>query len=67
MTPRTKGSLLWGVVGAFAFLVLVQGYDLAVGLDVGFGARFAVAAVVGVVAAVLSHRLAPRLGSKGRT
>ena len=67
MTPRTRGSVLWGVVGALVFLVLVQGYDLAVGLDVGFGARFAVAAVIGIVAAALAHRLAPRLGSKGRT
>ncbi|WP_372911364.1 hypothetical protein [Salinigranum sp.] len=67
MTPRTKSSLLWGLVGALAFLVLVQGYDLAAGLTVGFGARFAVAVLVGVVAAALSYQLAPRLGSKGRT
>ena len=67
MTPRTRASVLWGVVGALTFLVLVQGYDLLLGLDVGFAPRFAVAAVVGVVAAVLSHRLAPRFGSKGRT
>jgi hypothetical protein len=65
--PRTKSSLLWGLVGALAFLVLVQGYDLTVGLDVGFLARFGVAAVVGAVAAGLSYRLLPRLRAKGRT
>ncbi|AUV80493.1 hypothetical protein C2R22_01485 [Salinigranum rubrum] len=67
MTPRTKSSLLWGLVGALAFLVLAQGYDLIVGLDVGFAARFGVAAVVGVAAAGLTHRLSPRFGAKGRT
>jgi hypothetical protein len=67
LAPRTKASLLWGVVGALAFLVLVQGYDLAVGLDVGFASRFAVAALVGVAAAGLTHRLNPRFESKGRT
>ncbi|WP_318567300.1 hypothetical protein [Salinigranum marinum] len=67
MTPRTKSSLLWGAVGALAFLVLVQGYDLLVGLDVGFAVRFGVAALVGIAAAGLIHRLAPRFGAKGRT
>jgi Cu/Ag efflux pump CusA len=67
VTPRTTSSLLWGLVGALAFLVLVQGYDLVAGLSVGFVARFAVAVLVGVVAAALSYRLAPRLRSKGRT
>jgi hypothetical protein len=67
LAPRTKASLLWGIVGAFVFLVLVQGYDLVVGLDVGFASRFAVAALVGVVAAGLIHRLRPRFESKGRT
>jgi hypothetical protein len=67
MTPRTRASILWGAVGALTFLVLVQGYDLLLGLDVGFAPRFAVALVVGVTATALSHRLAPRFGSKGRT
>jgi hypothetical protein len=67
VTPRTKSSLLWGLVGALAFLVLVQGYDLLFGLGVGLAARFGVAAVVGVAAASLTHRLSPRFGAKGRT
>jgi hypothetical protein len=67
LSPRTKASLLWGLVGALAFLVLVQGYDLAFGLDVGFPARFGVAVVVGTVAAGLTHRLRPRFAAKGRT
>jgi hypothetical protein len=67
VTPRTKSSVLWGVVGALSFLVLVQGYDLLLGLDVGFGPRLGVALAVGVAAGTLSHRLAPRFGSKGRT
>jgi hypothetical protein len=67
VTPRTKSSLLWGLVGALAFLVLVQGYDLLAGLSVGFVARVAVAVVVGSAAAGLSYRLAPRFRAKGRT
>ena len=67
MSPRTKASLLWGLVGALAFLVLVQGYDLLLGLDVGFAARFGVAALVWIVAAGLTHRLSPRFGAKERT
>jgi hypothetical protein len=67
VTPHTKSSLLWGVVGALSFLVLVQGYDLLLGLAVGFPARFVVAALVGTVAAGLAHRLNPRFGPKGRT
>ncbi|WP_254536731.1 hypothetical protein [Halomarina litorea] len=32
MNPRTKSSLLWGLVSALSFLVLAQGYQL---FDVG--------------------------------
>jgi hypothetical protein len=67
LSPRTKASLLWGLVGALAYLVLVQGYDLAFGLDVGLAARFGVAALVGAVAAGLTYRLRPRFRAKGRT
>ena len=67
LPPRTKASLLWGLVGALTFLVLVQGYDLVVGLDVGFVVRLGLSVVVGLVAGVLSHRLAPRFRAKGRT
>ncbi|WP_254542875.1 hypothetical protein [Halomarina pelagica] len=62
MRSRLRSSLLWGLVGALAFLVLVQGYDLAIGrLPVDFPARLALAAVVGALAAsaayVTEHRL----------
>jgi hypothetical protein len=46
--PRVKHSLLWGVVGALAFLVLLQGYELLSGyrydVAVKAGAALAVAA-----------------------
>jgi hypothetical protein len=67
VTPRTKSSLLWGLVGALTFLVLVQGYDLAFGLGMGMGVRVGVAVFVGTVAAGLTHRLRPRFVAKGRT
>jgi len=65
---RTKSALLWGVVGALAFLVAVQGYQLAVGgvalslLVVG-----AVAIGVAAVAATVAYVAEPRLLTKGRS
>jgi predicted Na+-dependent transporter len=68
MTPRRKSSLLWGVVGALAFLVLVQGYRLVVG---PFGidplAIGAVALCVGTSSAGLTHVLAARIPGNGRS
>jgi hypothetical protein len=43
MEPRLKASLLWGLVGALAFLVLVQGYELLDGPGVSFLVKLAVA------------------------
>ena len=43
MDSRLKASLLWGLVGALSFLVLVQGYELLDGLGVSFLVKLAVA------------------------
>jgi predicted membrane channel-forming protein YqfA (hemolysin III family) len=65
MSPRTKSSLLWGLVGVLAFLVLVQGYRLVVGspridaLAVG-----GVALLVGAAAAGATYALEPRLNGR---
>lgn len=59
--PEVKSSLLWGVVGAFAFLVLIQGYHLVTGEFVGIAAMAGVAIVVGAVSAVTTHLLRPRV------
>ncbi|MFC7156104.1 hypothetical protein ACFQPA_11660 [Halomarina halobia] len=62
MRPRLRSSLLWGLVGAMAFVVLVQGYDLAVArLPVGLPARLALAAVVGAVVASAAYATEHRL------
>jgi len=55
--PRTKASLLWGLIGAMAFLVLVQGYELVAGLPVGFGAKLGVALLVGTLTIGLTHAI----------
>jgi ABC-type bacteriocin/lantibiotic exporter with double-glycine peptidase domain len=52
---RTKASLLWGVIAALAFLVLVQGYNLLASERVSIGVMIGVAILVGVVASVLSQ------------
>jgi len=55
MDARTKGTLLWAVVGALAFLVLAQGYLLVSGDRVPYTALFGVAAVVFVAASATAH------------
>ncbi|PSP86029.1 hypothetical protein BRC96_00370 [Halobacteriales archaeon QS_6_64_34] len=55
MDPRTKSSLLWGVVGALAFLVLLQGYELLAGQRVTLGAKAGVAVVVAVAGTLLTY------------
>jgi uncharacterized membrane protein len=68
MHPRQKSSLLWGLVGALTFLVLVQGYRLVVGpLDVSVVAIGVVTLLVGATAAGLTHALAPRMHENGRS
>ena len=67
MDPAAKSSLLWGLVGALAFLVLVQGYQLIRGEFVGFAPLFGVTAAVWVASAALAHVLRPRLRAMQRS
>ena len=68
MTPRRQSSLLWGLIGALLFLVIVVGYRLAGGtLPVGVGGLGVIAIAVGVVVAVVAATIEPRLAGKGRT
>jgi hypothetical protein len=55
LRPRIKSSLLWGVVGALAFLVLYQGYLLVGGQGVPIAAVAGVALAVLVGATALSY------------
>jgi len=50
LTPVVKSSLLWGVVGALCFLVLIQGYELVTDQRVSVLVKFGVALLVGAVA-----------------
>lgn len=59
MDPTAKSSLLWGVIGALAFLVLLQGYHLASDEFVGIEVIVGVAVLVGVVSGGLAHLLRP--------
>ncbi|MBV0902139.1 hypothetical protein [Haloarcula salina] len=61
MKPRTKSSLLWGVVGGLAFLVLVQGYELLAAEPVSVPAKVGVALVVAAGAALATYATQPRL------
>lgn len=65
MEPRTKSSLLWGAVGALAFLALVQGYQLVTEATVTADAMALVAVVVGLGATVAAYWLEGRLGPAG--
>ncbi len=61
VSAGTRASLLWGLVGALAFLVLVQGYELVVGPGVDVWVRAVVALVVGVVSATATGAVRRRL------
>jgi hypothetical protein len=63
LSPAGKSSLLWAAIGALGFLVLIQGFELWSGERVSFLVKFAVAAVVALVAGgatyVLQGRVSP--------
>jgi uncharacterized membrane protein len=65
---RAKSGLLWGAVGALAFLALTQGYVLVAGpLPLDFLARLGVAALLGIFVAAVAYATEHRLARKGRT
>jgi polyferredoxin len=55
MRPRTKTSLLWGAVGALAFLVLAQGYELIAAPGISLLVKLAIAAIVWIVTGGASY------------
>ncbi|MFC6837021.1 hypothetical protein [Halomarina ordinaria] len=55
MRPRTRASLLWGIIGALSFLVLAQGYRLFGGDPIDASVLVGVAVVVGVAASVATY------------
>ncbi|WP_363467740.1 hypothetical protein [Halogeometricum borinquense] len=68
MPSRARSAGLWGVVGALAFLVLVQGYRLVGGsLGLGIGATVGIAVGIAVVVGIAAYATESRLATKGRT
>lgn len=67
MDARRKDSLLWGVVGGLAFLVLVQGYELLADEGVALAVKAGVAAAVLAVTALAAHTLRPQLAGNERS
>ena len=63
MTPRKRSALLWGAVGALAFLVAHQGYLLMDGPFVGVGPLSAVTLVVFAAAALTAYYAERRVGA----
>lgn len=61
MNRRARSALLWGLVGALAFLVLAQGYRLLVSLGLDTLALVGVAIVVGGVTTLFAYVAEPRL------
>ena len=64
MNPRLKASLLWGVTGALAFLVLVQAFRLVTGEGVTLLVMLGVAGFVAAGASVSTYVLEGRLGGQ---
>lgn len=52
---HTKSSLVWGIIAAFSFLVLIQAYHLLGNERVALGLMVGVAVLVGSVASVLAY------------
>ncbi|MFB6163721.1 MAG: hypothetical protein ABEJ31_01025 [Haloarculaceae archaeon] len=55
MDGRPKASLLWGLVGGLAFLVLVQGYQLVADVRVAMLPVLGVAVLVVAVGSALAY------------
>jgi len=66
MDRRRKASLLWGLVGALSYLVLLQGYELVTVERVDLGVKFGVAVVVFVGASVVSSWWMDRIQRRSR-
>ena len=67
MDSRAKSAVLWGTVGAFAFLVLQLGYRWLIGpLPLGAVGTLLAALAVAAVVAVASYLTENRLTRKGR-
>ena len=64
MDARTKASLLWGLAGGLAFLVLVQTGRLVADLELGLSQSIPVAIGVFAVTAGLGWLVEGRLGPK---
>lgn len=59
MEPRTKASLLWGLIGALTFLVLLQAYQLATNEFAALDVIISVTVGVGIVTAAGAQLLRP--------
>ncbi len=57
-----RDRLVWGLVGALSFLVMVQAYELAMAHRLGLAAKFAVALLVGAVTVWLVPLVERRFG-----
>ncbi|MEF8900120.1 MAG: hypothetical protein V5A25_02695 [Halovenus sp.] len=59
--PEVEASMVWGIVGGLAFLVLVQTYHLVGGAFVGITVMAGMALLVAAVTAASAHVLQKRL------
>lgn len=66
MRGRTKASLLWGVIAALSFLVLIQAYHLLGDERVALSVMIGVAVVVGVVSGVFAYVVEGWLASRAQ-
>ena len=66
MTPRGRAALLWGAIGALAFLVLHGAYLLAGGPFLGLGPIAGVTGLVFATTAIASDYFERRLGGVER-
>jgi ABC-type antimicrobial peptide transport system permease subunit len=61
MDPRRKSSLLWGLVGALSFLVLLQAYHIVADDFLAVPTVVIATIVVALASAALAHVFRPRI------
>ena len=64
MTGPDRYDLAWALVGALAFLVLLQGYELLAEVRIAVRVKVGVALAVGVASSVLTRWFAPLLAAR---
>jgi|GEM_PF-5761639 len=66
LSGRTKASVLWGAIGALAFLVLAEGYLVFSAADIALSSVLVAGFVVFILASLASYVAEPYVTTIGQ-